>query len=163
MCSRLAPFKCQVAASPSCDLRRGPLGCKPNAVFNTRIKSALEQLRLGRSGMRVETIAEGRRLALACAFYERRMIERVESERTGMQFLPPVSVPISRRQDVPARRCARRRAVPLHHRHTERERSINHQSHSSRARTRRTECFTRVGLSNVWERDGASLIARPEP
>ena len=60
-----------------------PLDGKPNAVFNTRIESALEQLRLGRRGMWSKAIAEGRCLVPVRAFYEGHMTERVESERTG--------------------------------------------------------------------------------
>lgn len=62
-----------------------PLEGKPNTVFNTRIESALEQLRLGRRGMWVKAIAEGRCLVPVRAFYESHMTERVESERTGRQ------------------------------------------------------------------------------
>lgn len=60
-----------------------PLDGKPNAVFNTRIESALEQLRLGRRGMWARAIAQGRCLVPVRAFYEGHMTERVESERTG--------------------------------------------------------------------------------
>ena len=60
-----------------------PLDGKPNAVFNTRIESALEQLRRGRRGMWARAIAEGRCLVPVRAFYEGHMSERVESERTG--------------------------------------------------------------------------------
>lgn len=60
-----------------------PLDGKPNAVFNTRIESALEQLRLGRRGMWAKAIAEGRCLVPVRAFYEGHITERVESERTG--------------------------------------------------------------------------------
>ena len=60
-----------------------PLDGKPNAVFNTRIESALEQLRLGRRGMWAKAIAQGRCLVPVRAFYEGHMTERVESERTG--------------------------------------------------------------------------------
>lgn len=60
-----------------------PLDGKPNAVFNTRIESALEQLRRGRRGMWARAIAEGRCLVPVRAFYESHMTERVESERTG--------------------------------------------------------------------------------
>lgn len=60
-----------------------PLDGKPNAVFNTRIESALEQLRLGRRGMWSKAIAEGRCLVPVRAFYEGHMTERVESGRTG--------------------------------------------------------------------------------
>ncbi len=60
-----------------------PLDGKPNAVFNTRIESALEQLRLGRRGMWAKAIAEGRCLVPVRAFYEGHTTEKVESERTG--------------------------------------------------------------------------------
>lgn len=60
-----------------------PLDGKPNAVFNTRIESALEQLRLGRRGMWAKAIAQGRCLVPVRAFYEGHMTERVESERAG--------------------------------------------------------------------------------
>lgn len=60
-----------------------PLDGKPNAVFNTRIESALEQLRLGRRGMWARAIAEGRCLVPVRAFYEGHMTERVESEKTS--------------------------------------------------------------------------------
>lgn len=60
-----------------------PLDGKPNAVFNTRIESALEQLRLGRRGMWAKAIAQGRCLVPVRAFYEGHMTERVESEMTG--------------------------------------------------------------------------------
>lgn len=60
-----------------------PLDGKPDAVFNTRIESALEQLRLGRRGMWAKAIAQGRCLVPVRAFYEGHMTERVESERTG--------------------------------------------------------------------------------
>ena len=60
-----------------------PLDGKPNAVFNTRIESALEQLRLGRRGMWAKAIAQGRCLVPVRAFYEGHMTEKTESERTG--------------------------------------------------------------------------------
>ena len=60
-----------------------PLDGKPNAVFNTRIESALEQLRLGRRGMWAKAIAEGRCLVPVRAFYEGNATERVASEKTG--------------------------------------------------------------------------------
>ena len=60
-----------------------PLDGKPNAVFNTRIESALEQLRLGRRGMWAKAIAEGRCLVPVRAFYEGHMTEKIESEKTG--------------------------------------------------------------------------------
>lgn len=60
-----------------------PLDGKPNAVFNTRIESALEQLRLGRRGMWAKAIAWGRCLVPVRAFYESHATEHVTSERTG--------------------------------------------------------------------------------
>ena len=60
-----------------------PLDGKPNAVFNTRIESALEQLRLGRRGMWAKAIAEGRCLVPVRAFYETHATETVASEKTG--------------------------------------------------------------------------------
>lgn len=60
-----------------------PLDGKPNAVFNTRIKSALEQLRRGRRGMWARAIVEGRCLVPARAFYESHATERITSKRTG--------------------------------------------------------------------------------
>ena len=60
-----------------------PLDGKPNAVFNTRIESALEQLRLGRRGMWARAIAEGRCLVPVRAFYESHATEKIASEKTG--------------------------------------------------------------------------------
>lgn len=60
-----------------------PLDNKPNAVFNTRIESALEQLPLGRRGMRAKAIAEGRCLVPVRAFYEPHATERVASEKAS--------------------------------------------------------------------------------
>ena len=60
-----------------------PLDATPHAVFNTRIESALEQLRRGRRGMWAKAIAEGRCLVPVRAFYESHATERVVSERTG--------------------------------------------------------------------------------
>ena len=56
---------------------------KPNAVFNTRIESALEQLRPGGRGMWTKAIAEGRCLVPVRAFYESHATEKVISEKTG--------------------------------------------------------------------------------
>ena len=56
---------------------------KPNAVFNTRIESALEQLRPGGRGMWAKAIAEGRCLVPVRAFYESHATEKVASEKTG--------------------------------------------------------------------------------
>lgn len=60
-----------------------PLDGRPHAVFNTRIESALEQLRRGRRGMWAKAIAEGRCLVPVRAFYESSATERAVSERTG--------------------------------------------------------------------------------
>lgn len=60
-----------------------PLDGKPNAVFNTRIESALEQLRRGRRGMWAKAIAEGRCLVPARAFSEGNATEKAISEKTG--------------------------------------------------------------------------------
>lgn len=60
-----------------------PLDGKPNAVFNTRIESALEQLRRGRRGMWAKAIAEGRCLVPVRVFYESSATEKVFSEKTG--------------------------------------------------------------------------------
>lgn len=60
-----------------------PLDGKPHAVFNTRIESALEQLRRGRRGMWAKAIAEGRCLVPVRAFYEGHTPERVPSPVTG--------------------------------------------------------------------------------
>ncbi len=60
-----------------------PLDGKPNAVFNTRIESALEQLRPNRRGMWVKAITEGRCLVPVRAFYEFHATERIISKRTG--------------------------------------------------------------------------------
>ena len=60
-----------------------PLDGKPHAVFNTRIESALEQLRRGRRGMWAKAIAEGRCLVPVRAFYESHATERVPSPGTG--------------------------------------------------------------------------------
>lgn len=57
-----------------------PKGGRP--VFNTRIETALAQLREHR-GMWVEAIARGRCLVPVRAFYESHATERVRSERTG--------------------------------------------------------------------------------
>ena len=56
---------------------------KQHAVFNTRIESALEQLRRGRRDMWAKAIAEGRCLVPVRAFYEGHMTERVASPLTG--------------------------------------------------------------------------------
>ena len=51
-------------------------------VFNTRLDTALAQLRAGR-GLWADAIAHGRCLVPVRAFYEGHMTERVKSERTG--------------------------------------------------------------------------------
>lgn len=60
-----------------------PLDGRPHAVFNTRIESALEQLRRGRRGMWAKAIAEGRCLVPVRAFYESHATEKAISEKTG--------------------------------------------------------------------------------
>ncbi|WP_342636886.1 SOS response-associated peptidase family protein [Collinsella intestinalis] len=60
-----------------------PLNGRPHAVFNTRIESALEQLRRGRRGMWAKAIAEGRCLVPVRAFYESHATEKAISEKTG--------------------------------------------------------------------------------
>ncbi|HIY50428.1 MAG TPA: SOS response-associated peptidase [Candidatus Olsenella avicola] len=60
-----------------------PLEGKPHAVFNTRIETALEQLRHGRRGMWMRAIAEGRCLVPVRAFYESHSSGRVPSATTG--------------------------------------------------------------------------------
>lgn len=60
-----------------------PLDGKAHAVFNTRIESALEQLRRGRRGMWTKAIAHGRCLVPVRAFYEGHMTERVLSPISG--------------------------------------------------------------------------------
>ena len=60
-----------------------PLDGRPHAVFNTRIESAIEQLRRGRRGMWAKAIAYGRCLVPVRAFYESHATEQVVSERTG--------------------------------------------------------------------------------
>lgn len=60
-----------------------PLDGRPHAVFNTRIETALDQLRFGRRGMWAKAIRDGRCLVPVRAFYEGHMTERAESEKTG--------------------------------------------------------------------------------
>lgn len=60
-----------------------PLDGKPNAVFNTRIETALAQLERGRRGMWAKAIREGRCLVPVRAFYESHMTEHVPSPVTG--------------------------------------------------------------------------------
>ena len=89
-----------------------PLDGKPNAVFNTRIESALEQRRLGRRGMWAKAIAEGRCLVPVRAFYEGHMTRRALSPVTGV----PVYVPPPRHLCVPAcRRSDGRHVLDCHH------------------------------------------------
>lgn len=52
-------------------------------VYNTRIETALDQLRRGRRGMWSQAIAQGRCLVPVRAFYEPHATETVASERTG--------------------------------------------------------------------------------
>ena len=56
---------------------------KKGSVYNTRIESALEQLRQGRRGMWANAIARGRCLVPVRAFYEGHRAETVLSEKTG--------------------------------------------------------------------------------
>lgn len=60
-----------------------PFDGKANAVFNTRIESALEQLRRGRRGMWAKAIRDGRCLVPVRAFYEAHATERIVNEETG--------------------------------------------------------------------------------
>ena len=60
-----------------------PLDGRPHAVFNTRIESALEQLRLGRRGMWAKAISYGRCLVPVRASYEGHATGKVTSEKTG--------------------------------------------------------------------------------
>ena len=53
------------------------------AVYNTRIETALDQLRRGRRGMWADAIAKGRCLVPVRAFYESHGSETVSSEKTG--------------------------------------------------------------------------------
>lgn len=110
-----------------------PLDGKPNAVFNTRIESALEQLRLSKRGMWAKAMAQGRCLMPVRAFYERHVTEKIENEKTGRpvrrQYLfrlpgarafllaavregdrsrssPPGQTPVSRRCTTACRSCS---------------------------------------------------------
>ena len=56
---------------------------RPGVVFNTRIETALDQLRRGRRGIWANAIAQGRCLVPVRAFYESRGTETVPSEKTG--------------------------------------------------------------------------------
>ena len=60
-----------------------PLEGRQNAVFNTRIETALAQLSSNRRGMWADAIANGRCLVPVRAFYESHGSERVGSEHTG--------------------------------------------------------------------------------
>lgn len=65
-------------------LERGfPLDGKRHAIFNTRIESALEQLRRGRRGMWAKAIAHGRCLVPVRTSYETSATETVLNEKTG--------------------------------------------------------------------------------
>lgn len=133
-----------------------PLDGKPNAVFNTRIESALEQLRLGRRGMWAKAITEGRCLVPVRAFYEGHMTERIESERTGRPVhwqagSPAIPVPPPRRQGVPARRRARGRPVLDRHHQAEPQRGPGARPHAARAWARGIERVARPGLRRACE------------
>lgn len=56
---------------------------KKGSVYNTRIESAIDQLRHGRRGMWANAIAHGRCLVPVRAFYEGHRMESVSSEKTG--------------------------------------------------------------------------------
>lgn len=56
---------------------------KPHAVFNTRIETALDQLRRGKRGMWTKAIVQGRCLVPVRAFYESHATEKIISEKTG--------------------------------------------------------------------------------
>lgn len=60
-----------------------PLDGKPYAVFNTRIETALDQLKSGGRGMWGKAIAQGRCLVPVRAFYESHATERTISPKTG--------------------------------------------------------------------------------
>lgn len=60
-----------------------PRDGRPNAVFNTRIETALSQLGLDGRGMWANAIARGRCLVPVRAFYESHGSERVPSLTTG--------------------------------------------------------------------------------
>lgn len=79
-----------------------PLDSKSNAVFNTRIESALEQIRRGRRGMWAKAIAEGRCLVPVRAFYESSATEKVFSKKTGS----PSAANTASACPVPARSCS---------------------------------------------------------
>ena len=135
----------------------------PNAVFNTRIESALEQLRLGRRGMWAKAIAEGRCLVPVRAFYEGHMTEKVESERTGR--------PVRRQYlfRLPGARAFLLAAV----REGDRFSIVTTRPNASVSPVHdRMPLVLGHGESGVWlgpdfptlgRRDGISLISRPEP
>ena len=125
-----------------------PLGGKPNAVFNTRIESTLEQLRLGRRGMWAKAIAEGRRLVPVRAFYEGHMTERVRARGPEDRFATSICPP-SRRQGVPARRRARGRPVLDRHHQAEHQRGAHPRPHAARARARGVGRVARTGLCHL--------------
>jgi putative SOS response-associated peptidase YedK len=60
-----------------------PLDGRQHAVFNTRIETALKQLKLGRRGMWAKAIRDGRCLVPVRAFYESHRTETVPSGATG--------------------------------------------------------------------------------
>lgn len=60
-----------------------PLDGTSHAVFNTRIESALDQLRRGRRGMWAKAIVEGRCLVPVRSFFEGHITERVPTPATG--------------------------------------------------------------------------------
>lgn len=140
-----------------------PLDGKPNAVFNTRIESALEQLRLGRRGMWAKAIAQGRCLVPVRAFYEGHMTERVESEKTGR--------PVRRQYlfRLPGTRAFLLAAI----REGDRFSIVTTRPNASVAPVHdRIPLVLGPGELSVWlgpyfptlgKRDGISLISRPEP
>ena len=60
-----------------------------NAVFNTRLETALEQLRKGRRGMWRNLIVNGRCLVPVRAFYEGHGVERLRNPKTGKTIKHP--------------------------------------------------------------------------
>lgn len=60
-----------------------PLEGRRDAVYNTRLETALEQVRRGRRGMWASAILYGRCLVPVRAFYERHGSETVTSPKTG--------------------------------------------------------------------------------
>lgn len=61
----------------------GSIDGELSAVFNARIESALEQLRLSRRVLRAKSIAESHCLVPVRTFYEGHMTGRIESEKIG--------------------------------------------------------------------------------